>query len=176
VVLRGAMQSLRTTSTAALLAASMARKPVAKAQGSIGHHDAATCRDATDFLVEKALRSGIDGKRRLWQHGSARRRDNGERAGTVVTPGPLPGRGKLRRVWRRRGRRDAQASGPKHGEPHGWQRGAIDSRGTSRRKPSESGGTTRAERASGMATRRRRCDFGQTGSGREVLKQRRGDL
>jgi hypothetical protein len=54
-------------------------------------------------LWNKTLRSrfGASGKMAT---SSARRRSNGERVGAVVTPQPLLGRERLRRVWRRRER------------------------------------------------------------------------
>jgi hypothetical protein len=44
---------------------------------------------------------------------------------------------------------------PKLGEPHGWLRGATNSRGAARSKPSKSGGTTRTERVRRVASPRR---------------------
>jgi len=86
--------------------------------------------------------------------------------------------GKVR--WKRRTKSTKRAISPtmrsdadagwKHGEPHGRLRGAIDSRGTLWRKPSESCETARAEHTSVLVDRRRRSGFGQAGSGCSVLE------
>jgi hypothetical protein len=57
----------------------------------------------------------------------------------------------------------------KHGEPHGRLQGAIDLQGAERRKPSESGGTTRAERVWRLALPGRKAGFGPPGSGRTAF-------
>jgi hypothetical protein len=57
----------------------------------------------------------------------------------------------------------------KHGEPHGRLQGAIDLHGVERSKPSESGGTTRTERARKLALPSRREGLGRPGSGRTAL-------
>jgi hypothetical protein len=62
----------------------------------------------------------------------------------------------------------------KHGEPHGRLQGAIDLQSAERSKPSESGGTTRAERAWRLAPPGQREGFGRPGSGRAALLSAEG--
>lgn len=142
---------------------------------------------ATDLLVEKDPEVEPRGKRRDGdiECAAARQRREGRSGGDIATaarkgnapegvaPSGTARCKALRNSQRdeqspRRGRRDVDPD-QKHGEPHGRLRGAIDSRGTLRRKPSESCETARTERTSSLATRRRRSSSGWSGSGREVL-------
>jgi hypothetical protein len=69
--------------------------------------------------------------------------------------------------------------GRKRLEPHGWKQGATNLQGSVRSKPSESGGTTRAEGVRCLATSgRRRINLRveELGEDSWSSKQRRGDL
>ena len=62
--------------------------------------------------------------------------------------------------------------GVKRLEPHGREQGAIDLQGPVRSKPSESGGTTRAEGVLRLAAQHRRLNLSRemkTGTGRKLL-------
>lgn len=141
---------------------------------------------ATDLLAEKDPEVEVRGKRRGGdiECAATSQRREGRSGGDIATAarkgnaseGVAPsGTARCKALcnsqWGEqspcRGRRDVDPD-PKHGEPHGRLRGAIDSRGTSRRKPSESCETARAEHTASLATRRRRSSFGWAGSGRGV--------
>lgn len=142
---------------------------------------------ATDLLVEKNPEVEARGKRHDGdiECAAARQRREGRSDGDIATaarkgnaPEGVAPSGTARCETLCNSRRDEQSPrrgrhyadpDQKHGEPHGRLRGAIDSRGTLRRKPSESCETTRAEHMSSLATRRRRSSFGWSWSGRDVM-------
>jgi hypothetical protein len=143
---------------------------------------------ATDSSAEQSPEvEGLADKPPAWQHaGGAGARTNGGRARLAVNSAPPRGsngdatrlleREKLRRVYRPRGRPDAlRRLDPKLGEPHGRLRGATNSQGAARSKPSKPGGTARTERVGRVAPSRRSW-FRPAGVDAQSLCRRRGTL
>jgi hypothetical protein len=105
--------------------------------------------------------------RRAWQHASGIR-SNGERD-RARKRGLAVGEGKASKGLRHWGGFKLLSENLKHGEPHDRLQDAIGLQGNQRSKPSESGGTTRAEHADGVASICRKGGFGQPGSGRRLF-------
>jgi hypothetical protein len=136
---------------------------------------------ATDSLVDQSPEVGGAGKT---DRKRAATRAEGPRKRQPTTRGHEPWRhgtaareGKASKGMRHRERSPTTeppsgsngARHQKHGEPHGRLQGAIDLQGAERSKPSESGGTTRAERVWRLAPLGRKAGFGPPGSGRAAF-------